>query len=570
MSSAFQESASFTTRLQAAIALHRAGHLDEAERQYREFLSQDGTNGEVLGLLALVAHAKSSIAEAKELWRQALASVSPAWVRLRDLNNFLVTLIEEGEEDEARAVVDSGIPTWPSERIPSEHERTTIISLAAILIKFRRDEAAQDLLESAAQHLCREAEALETLGILRFAKTDFAAALSAFEAAEKAASAPTPASILSGIAASLLKLGRGEEASAFVRRYNEAASIHLGPTMPTQRTTVLVLAQSARKITEHVYKSAFNFRGNYPSQISRRLVSEFHFVSMFYDAISAREAASWVPHPTIVINNVVNAEALSTPGTIAKIAEVADVFGVPVVNHPIKAATTTRQRMLELLSGVPGLLVPDTWRYLNDKQRTAELVETIESRFPYPLICRTPFAQEGKGMARIESRAALVEDLGTRPEDQFYVTAFVESRHIGGFYRKIRAAIVGDDIVLVRVDYDTDWNIHGRKSPARRSFYRANRHLLDEEKRIVADPEAVLGATAMQALSVIRDRVPLEIFGIDFDVMNDGTVLFFEANASMNLLSTATADIDIDHPAEAEHRLRELIAQYIRQVARLS
>ena len=43
------------------------------------------------------------------------------------------------------------------------------------------------------------------------------------------------------------------------------------------------------------------------------------------------------------------------------------------------------------------------------------------------------------------------------------------------------------------------------------------------------------GNPAMAALQEIRVRTPLDIFGIDFDLMPDSRILSFETNAAMNL-----------------------------------
>ena len=123
------------------------------------------------------------------------------------------------------------------------------------------------------------------------------------------------------------------------------------------------------------------------------------------------------------------------------------------------------------------------------------------------------------------------------------MTQFVDSRAGNEFFRKIRAAIVKDEIIIMRVDYNTHWNVHGRKSEKRVPFYLENLHLLEEEKRICKDPEAGLGRTAMQALRAIRERIPLDVFGIDFGVDADGRLIFYEANATMNLFSTAPKQI---------------------------
>ncbi len=38
----------------------------------------------------------------------------------------------------------------------------------------------------------------------------------------------------------------------------------------------------------------------------------------------------------------------------------------------------------------------------------------------------------------------------------------------------------------------------------------------------------------MQTLAAVRDRMPLDYFGMDFGILPDGHVVLFEANATMN------------------------------------
>jgi hypothetical protein len=55
----------------------------------------------------------------------------------------------------------------------------------------------------------------------------------------------------------------------------------------------------------------------------------------------------------------------------------------------------------------------------------------------------------------------------------------------------------------------------------------------DEERRFLEDMPAVLGPRAMAALARIRAVLGLEYSGIDFALAADGSVLMFEANATM-------------------------------------
>ena len=163
-------------------------------------------------------------------------------------------------------------------------------------------------------------------------------------------------------------------------------------------------------------------------------------------------------------------------------------------------------------------------------------------------------------MTKVDSRVALAEVLSSGFPEKFFVTEFVDSRGENKFFRKIRAAIVQDEIVIVRVDCDTYWKIYARKSDERVAFYLDNAYLLDEEKRICKDPETGLGRSALQSIRAIRERIPLDVFGIDFDVDADGRLVFYEANATMNLFSTARKEVP--YPEEAEDRLKLAFQRY--------
>ena len=64
-------------RLAQAVALHRAGRLDEAERLYREAVAADPRNGDALQFLGLIALARGDLAGAEAQIRAAIA-VNPA------------------------------------------------------------------------------------------------------------------------------------------------------------------------------------------------------------------------------------------------------------------------------------------------------------------------------------------------------------------------------------------------------------------------------------------------------------------------------------------------------------
>ena len=56
-------------------------------------------------------------------------------------------------------------------------------------------------------------------------------------------------------------------------------------------------------------------------------------------------------------------------------------------------------------------------------------------------------------------------------------------------------------------------------------------------------PEQALGKPAMDALREIRNRIPLDIYGIDFNLLPDGRIVFFEANAAMHISMREREDL---------------------------
>jgi hypothetical protein len=75
------------------------------------------------------------------------------------------------------------------------------------------------------------------------------------------------------------------------------------------------------------------------------------------------------------------------------------------------------------------------------------------------------------------------------------------------------------------------WNIHARD---RRRFMVGRPELIAEEKALFEDPENAFSPAITEVLQAVRDRMPLDFFGMDFGIAHDGRVVLFEANATMN------------------------------------
>lgn len=364
-------------------------------------------------------------------------------------------------------------------------------------------------------------------------------------------------------------LGRTEEAQQVYRRSLEmklaVAPVFMGERRATQKAGILIVNHNpdlngAFKSYDQLHLHCSNF----PGQLARLFPDEFHFTFVF-EGVASREAARQrIPPPSLVLNNCANGELILANSNLPDLKALMDGFGVPVVNHPTQVVQTTRDGTAKLLADIPGIRVPKIRRFSQIGKTAGDLIREIEAEFAYPLITRNLIAQEGKGMVKMDSRDALASALAAGLPENFMVTEFVDSRGKNGFFRKIRAAMVKDEIMVVRVDCDTHWKIFARKSDERVAFYQQHSHLLEEEKRICLNPEVELGRPVMQALQTIRDRIPLDVFGVDFDVDPAGQLVFYEANATMNLLSTAREEVP--YPIETEQRLQQALLSHLKSL----
>lgn len=371
----------------------------------------------------------------------------------------------------------------------------------------------------------------------------------------------------------LKELGQMEEAQRIYWKALETrvavSPIFVGERCATQKAEVLIVTRNP-DVSDDSFESFENlnrFCTNFPGQLGSHLCEDFHFNYVFIGDALKPEIRKQIPQPGFVLNNDANGQVLISEGRLPRLNELMDSFGVPVVNHPSKAVATIRDLAARSLAGIDNVRVPATTRFSRNGKSAEKLVEEIEAQYAYPLITRALASQEGKGMIKVDSHDALLKVLlAVDCPENFFVTEFVDCRGKDAIFRKIRAAVVGSEIILMRVDYDTFWNVHGRKNRKRVPFYLERPYLLDEEKRICGDPDAELGRSAMLSLQAIRERIPLDVFGIDFAVDAQGTVIFYEANATMNLFSTAPKEVA--NPKESGEKLKRAFQSYFMSLAK--
>ena len=365
-------------------------------------------------------------------------------------------------------------------------------------------------------------------------------------------------------------LDRNDDADRLHDAYLAAAPFLVAPRQPSQIMTVVQIAgnPSVRALASPVRTQ--HFQGNFPSQLSKACAERYRFLSIFAGSPPRSAADEIGAHePAIILNNCVNAEQLKG-GELAKVQAHQQALGLPVVNAAEKAVHCTRVETAELVRGVPNLIVPKALRFRLDLQLAEPLRLRIRDLFAFPVILRSVGEQEGANIhlaPKDSELPATFADLHTLGCKDFYVIDYAGVKHENGFHRRIRAAFVEGTPTLIRGDYDDQWMVRGRKFERILEHYRRDPKLFALANSVVAQPERI-GDAAWKTLFEVGRRIPLDVFGMDFDVDGEGRVVFFESNATMLLLSNAPPDLD--YPQEAQNAFLARIDALFRKRAGLS
>lgn len=510
---------------------------------YEELLRLDPADAGLWGLLSVAQLRLGQGPAAVMSWRKSLAAEQAVPARLRIIANFLLAMQLKDKADSLEPgyagpdldfLGGLAIPDWPREIQLDSSQRSVVVALARCLAEFGRKDEARRLLTSALAAQPDDPQLLAAAGPVLIQTDDPGAILARLAPFTAQMTAETiPLFIIK--AAALQALGELTEAEALRRSLCEALPVHATPALPGQRRLIGVVNPMPGIARETLTPEGMHFSKNTPATLASRMSNEYRFVSMFPRAKSLAAALARFPKPDLLINNWVNAEHLSKAGELDFIAQFTDSFGIPVINHPRKAAIATRQRNAERLAGIPGLVVPRVLRIINTPERRDLLSQVIQSELGLPVIIRNTFAQKGVAAAKISTPNDLNTYLAGTADAQLYAIQYVHNPVAQGAHRKMRAAVIGNELFLLHVHFGAAWNVHRPEDRRNLTDFDTQGTATAFARKVLTDPEAALGKAAMTALHEIRRRTPLDIFGIDFDLLPDGRVLFFETNAAMHI-----------------------------------
>jgi glutathione synthase/RimK-type ligase-like ATP-grasp enzyme len=235
---------------------------------------------------------------------------------------------------------------------------------------------------------------------------------------------------------------------------------------------------------------------------------------------------------------------------------VLEPFAGRVLNRPAAVRRSSRDAIARLAAGIDGLVVPAVARFRGHPMQARAAVARAAIRFP--AILRIAGTHNGEIVGLVADEAALLAALC--PDQTYLLTEFVDSRGPDGLFHKIRIFFFGDAPVVRHCLVSDAWNVHG---PDRERVMAHQPRWIERERRLLEGGVAVLPAAARDTLARLRQRIPLDFFGIDFALLPDGRLLLFEANATMNFFPLSTHPLFAHTGMPVVHRARAALDRLI-------
>jgi hypothetical protein len=304
---------------------------------------------------------------------------------------------------------------------------------------------------------------------------------------------------------------------------SEAADRHWRQSFPGQAIVGQPCCGNARGVPLLVLVSTKI--GNIPTQ--HILDDRIHDVAVLY-AEYHRPDLPLPPHG-LIFNAIGDADLCSA--ALAAAEAIVMRSGKPVINHPARIRRTGRATNAERLSGLPGVRTPRMRRIHRGNARDL-------SDFHFPLLLRVPGFHTGQHFLRVDDLEGVAKAVAALPGDELLAIEFLDSRGRDGLSRKYRVMCIGGEFYPLHLAISADWKVHYFSA----DMLASQAHLA-EEQRFLEDMPAVLGERAMMGLARIAATLGLDYAGIDFALAEDGSLLFFEANATMLINPPASGPI---------------------------
>jgi hypothetical protein len=201
----------------------------------------------------------------------------------------------------------------------------------------------------------------------------------------------------------------------------------------------------------------------------------------------------------------------------------------PLLNPPRRVGNLDRDKLHRLLCGIEGLDIPATFsmtrQQLSDVSRSKLSLSEISAGLEFPVIIRPRGSHAGVGLAKLDDCNAIDGYLGERPEQDFFVSRFVDYASEDRLFRKYRLAFVEGRPYACHMAIADRWDIWylnaGMSDNAEKRL---------EEATFMRTFDVEFARRHRTALTDMADRIGLDYFTIDCAENKRGELLVFEAD----------------------------------------
>jgi glutathione synthase/RimK-type ligase-like ATP-grasp enzyme len=206
----------------------------------------------------------------------------------------------------------------------------------------------------------------------------------------------------------------------------------------------------------------------------------------------------------------------------------------PIINSPDKVSRTSRDEVCELLTSDPGIVVPVTTRInretLHKIGQEQFSLSSLNDDVVFPVIVRPVDSHKGIGLKKLNHHLDILEYLKEQPEEDFYISKFVDYQSQDGLFRKYRIVFIGGNAFVCHMAISANWMVHYMSSGMTDSADKRN-----EEARFMETFDNDFGLRHQKAFNNIVEKIGLEFVGIDCGETTEGELLIFEIDSSMTI-----------------------------------
>ncbi|HEY6131105.1 MAG TPA: hypothetical protein VIV27_03765 [Halioglobus sp.] len=206
-------------------------------------------------------------------------------------------------------------------------------------------------------------------------------------------------------------------------------------------------------------------------------------------------------------------------------------------NQPSRVFGTSRGRLPKTLANIPGCIVPRV--DMVHPKTFGELQAVCEKFNAWPLIVRASGYHGGEHMLLLTEPAQL-DSIKEVPwlYSGICLIEFIDYKNQDGLYQKSRVIMVDGNAYPRHSIFSDKWIIH---AGSRVDLMHHDLELCRQEEHFIARlRDKDIGGYA-NVFREIHARIGLEVFGIDFSIVN-GQIVIFEANACMQFLDRRFRD----------------------------